>query len=121
MGNIDDKMMISVDPTWNPIINTKGIDGVEYYVLDNATGFDFGDLIDYTAELHTSDPLYAEIMNNVRDFGSGEVLNELFNKYCDKFRRTSLDMLCNHINSYCQSRPWPCNLYGVMNPYDMED
>lgn len=118
-----DKLMAGINQTWY-------INGSECHIVDNVEGvaiLDLSDLIDDALEndkmvqqLHTEDPLYRMIMNNVSEFGPGEVLNELFNEYCKKFGRTSLDMLCDHINAYCQSRPWPYNLYGVMNPYSDE-
>ena len=113
MWNIDDEMMISVDPTWNPIINTNGIDGVEYYALDNATDFDFSDY-NGNLQLHTEDPLYVTIMDFVSILNFGKTFNNLLDAYCKKFGRAALDTLGDHINAYLQNRSYPDNLYGYV-------
>lgn len=92
-----DKPMAGINQTWyvngseHHIVDAQEINGVKYYIADNVEEvaiLDLGDPIDDALEndkmaqqLHPEDPLHCAIMNNVRDFGSGEVLNELFNEY----------------------------------------
>ncbi len=121
-----DKQTLGIGQTWYingseyHIVDVQEIDGVKHYISDCTDEILDLNLLDRNDEpesqLHMEDPLYLRIMDCISKLTSGEVLNKLFNEYCEKFGRPALDMLCDYINAYCQSRPWPYNLYGVMKP-----